>query len=332
MQNRQPTIRPALDFAPVPRKYRYDGWTTERQRAFIDALAETGSVKAAAKRINMSPEGAYYLRRQPGADSFRAAWHAALDHGVQRLTDIAIDRAIEGVPVPIHWRGEQIGEKRWYNDRLLMFILRHHLADRYGGPGIALGTRSRETIEREAAENCPVCKARAADVDPDAEEVQQRAAYVDGILKRYTAKVRYERQARLRGDVVAADFTVRQLTSLELLLGAAHATGQSFRIWDEELARIQHGGDPDGEMIEATEFCRLLDHARRSVWDAQGARRPLTDPADGTTTFAWPKGQDEAARKAAQKEAGEMIRAAQAKWEAAATEEGWARFSRLSEA
>lgn len=81
--------QPIPDFTPVPRKYRHHGWTAERQRAFIAALAELGSVKAAAHRINMSPEGAYYLRRQPGADEFRDAWAAALDHGVQRLIDIA---------------------------------------------------------------------------------------------------------------------------------------------------------------------------------------------------------------------------------------------------
>lgn len=40
MQNLIPVpraARPALpDFAPVPRKYRHDGWTPERQRAFIE--------------------------------------------------------------------------------------------------------------------------------------------------------------------------------------------------------------------------------------------------------------------------------------------------------
>lgn len=30
-------------------------------------LADTGSVSRAAQMVNMSPEGAYYLRRQPGA-------------------------------------------------------------------------------------------------------------------------------------------------------------------------------------------------------------------------------------------------------------------------
>ena len=121
-----------LDFEPVPRKARYDGWTPERQRAFIEALAELGSVSAAARRINMSAEGAYYLRRQKGADGFARAWEAALAHGVQRLTDIAMERAIDGVRVPIIHHGEKVGERRHYNDRLMMFMLKHHDPDRYG--------------------------------------------------------------------------------------------------------------------------------------------------------------------------------------------------------
>lgn len=98
-------VRPGPAQAPLRRL------TPDRQRAFIHALAETGSIKAAAKRINMSSEGAYALRRQPDADGFRAAWDAALDHGVQNFADIAIARAIEGVPVPIFYEGEQIGER-----------------------------------------------------------------------------------------------------------------------------------------------------------------------------------------------------------------------------
>jgi hypothetical protein len=77
-------------FAPVPRKYnRHDGWTPERQRGFIEALADTGSVKAAAHAVNMTPEGAYLLRRHPAAGEFRKAWEAALALGVQRLEDVA---------------------------------------------------------------------------------------------------------------------------------------------------------------------------------------------------------------------------------------------------
>jgi hypothetical protein len=152
MQNRVPTPpeqrTPVPGFTPVPRKYRHDGWTPDRQRAFIDALAETGSVRHAAQRINMSPEGACYLRRQPGADGFRAAWDAALDFGVQNLADLALERAREGVPVPVFYKGEQVGERRWYNDRLLMFILKHHMPSKYGA-NLAPGTKHIETLRRE---------------------------------------------------------------------------------------------------------------------------------------------------------------------------------------
>src|SRR5688500_14501190 len=72
--------RPALtDFTPVPRqRNRRDGWTPQRQRAFIANLAECGRVRAAAEALGMTPEGAYHLRRQPGAEPFAAAWRAAL--------------------------------------------------------------------------------------------------------------------------------------------------------------------------------------------------------------------------------------------------------------
>ena len=88
-----PEDRAALPaFTPVPRLInRHDGWTAERQRGFIEALADTGSVKAAAHAVNMTPEGAYLLRRHPEAASFRAAWQAALALGVQRLEDMPSD-------------------------------------------------------------------------------------------------------------------------------------------------------------------------------------------------------------------------------------------------
>ena len=77
-------------FAPVPRKcQRHDGWTPARQQGFIEALADLGSVRSAAHAVNMTPDGAYLLRRQPEAGEFRKAWEAALALGVQRLEDVA---------------------------------------------------------------------------------------------------------------------------------------------------------------------------------------------------------------------------------------------------
>ena len=123
---------PLPAFAPVPRQcVRHDGWTPERQRGFIEALADTGSVKAAAHRVNMTPEGAYLLRRHPQAEEFRTAWEAALALGVQRLEDVAMDRALNGVEVPVYHFGAVVGTRRVYNDRLLMFLLRNRLGERF---------------------------------------------------------------------------------------------------------------------------------------------------------------------------------------------------------
>ena len=136
MQNRTPIAKearpPLPDFTPVPRKYRHDGWTPERQRAFIAALADTGSVSRAAAMVNMAQANCYTLRRAPGAESFRRAWEAALDFGVARLKDIAFERAIDGYLVPVFVGGKLMGFRRKHNDALLMFCLRHYGQDAGG--------------------------------------------------------------------------------------------------------------------------------------------------------------------------------------------------------
>lgn len=136
-RTRQPVAKGTLPaFTPVPRHYqRFDGWTPERQRGFIEALADTGSVKRAAHAVNMTPEGAYLLRRHPEAEEFRAAWAAALALGVQRLEDIAMDRALNGVESPVYSYGKIIGTRMVYNDRLLMFILRNRAGTRFRAEG-----------------------------------------------------------------------------------------------------------------------------------------------------------------------------------------------------
>lgn len=119
-------------FTPVPRQCeRHDGWTAERQRGFVEALADTGSVRAAAHAVNMTPESAYQLRRHPEGREFRKAWEHALKLGVQQLEDIAMDRARYGVEVPVYHFGEVVGSRRVYNDALLMFLLRNRAGGRF---------------------------------------------------------------------------------------------------------------------------------------------------------------------------------------------------------
>ncbi|MDQ8755728.1 hypothetical protein RCO27_05750 [Sphingosinicella sp. LHD-64] len=132
-QGGEVATRPPLpEFAPVPRRYRHDGWTPERQKAFIEALADTGCVTRAAAMVNMSQANCYALRRAPGAEEFRRAWDAALDFGLKRLKDIAFERAIEGQLVPVFVAGKLMGFRRKRNDALLMFCLRHYGQDAEG--------------------------------------------------------------------------------------------------------------------------------------------------------------------------------------------------------
>lgn len=117
---------------PVRRKPRKDGWTFERQRAFIAHLADTGCVEHAALRVKMSPTSCYRLRRSPGAESFSAAWDLALQHASRRLLDVAFDRAFRGTSEPVFDReGIQRGVRARQSDRLMMFLLRAYMPERF---------------------------------------------------------------------------------------------------------------------------------------------------------------------------------------------------------
>jgi hypothetical protein len=103
---------------------RHDGLTLERQHIFLDALASTGSVGRAAKACGVSRQALYAYRNRDDVPAFREAWEVAIRCAIDQLSDIAFERAVEGVEEPVYWKGEQIGTRRRYNDNLLMAILR----------------------------------------------------------------------------------------------------------------------------------------------------------------------------------------------------------------
>ena len=92
-------------FTPVPMRARKDGWLPQRQVDFIGVLAETGCVAEAARAVGMSRESAYRLRERPGAESFAAAWDAALaSRGPERVTtatDLLWHRMLYGTLRPV---------------------------------------------------------------------------------------------------------------------------------------------------------------------------------------------------------------------------------------
>ena len=105
-------------FRPVPtRRPRSDGWTPARQQDFIAALAACGNVARAARRVGMSMQSAYRLRKRPGADGFVAAWETALDRASADALDLALERAIHGVMVVRTYRGRFTGAMLRHDDR-----------------------------------------------------------------------------------------------------------------------------------------------------------------------------------------------------------------------
>lgn len=131
---------------PVPRdRRRWDGWTVLKQRDFIGAIADLGSIRRAAESVGMSEASAYRLRRAPGAEHFAHAWDVAVDEARHRVLAHALDRVVNGDEIEVRNRdGGITGYTRRYPDRLTMFMLRGYFPQRFGplhaGAGTALPT------------------------------------------------------------------------------------------------------------------------------------------------------------------------------------------------
>lgn len=121
-----------IPFTPAPIRHRHDGWTAERQRAFIAALAETGCVSEACAEVGITARSAYRLREHPVGAAFRSAWDHAQSIATVRLTAIAWERAVHGTPDRIYKDGKLIAERRKPSDKLLMWLLAHHNPVGYG--------------------------------------------------------------------------------------------------------------------------------------------------------------------------------------------------------
>ncbi len=112
-----------LAFEPVPLRYREDGLTPEKQRAYVEALADCGIAREAAARVGLSEQAINRVRRRDDARSFDDACEAAHLFGARKLRSIAYERAVEGVLKGHYYHGERVGEERVYDNRLLTYLL-----------------------------------------------------------------------------------------------------------------------------------------------------------------------------------------------------------------
>lgn len=99
----------------VPFRYRHDGWTPARQRAFLIALGTGGCVRDACKAVGLASTSAYRAKRR--MSEFGAAWDKALERMTPVLEHVAYTRAVDGWEEPVFQGGKLIGHKwRWPSD------------------------------------------------------------------------------------------------------------------------------------------------------------------------------------------------------------------------
>jgi hypothetical protein len=125
---------PLLGFEPVPRQHLMTrGWTAKKQRGFIAALRDSGSVRLATAAVGMSYEGVYKLRHAPGGAEFARAWDEAVRIGARRVRDVFIDQNIHGIPERVIVGKDKVIERRRFNHRSMIWVLQHHLPGEYPG-------------------------------------------------------------------------------------------------------------------------------------------------------------------------------------------------------
>lgn len=243
-------------WVPVRRRARYDGWTEEKQRRFIEVLADTGLVGAAAKAVGMTRMSAYRLRRASHAGAFARAWDRARELAGAMIEDIAFERAIEGVEVETYdASGEVTGTRTVYNDRLLTFLLRHLRPEVYSAA--ARERRGGAWPERQNADSASLDAAlRAMEPAPpapppeliDSDQLESdliTAEIADGALPQFLAEQRPEKSPeQLRAEALAAQYERGERANAKLDRGEA--------LSDEELEDLSAFLDPLAAAEEAS--------------------------------------------------------------------------------
>lgn len=211
-------------------KTRHDGWTPDVRVKFLQALARTGNVRAAAHYVQRSRETAYALRRRDA--DFARAWNAALLIARDNAQDILQERAIEGVEEKIYYHGEEIATRRRYDSRLLLA----HLArlDKLA---------ERATVQRGAARFDDMLAAIAAEED--------------------TAPMIAEPTADENADALAEDIAAQQMQTMRAAALADAAKPSPFDRPDDELASVYEasgagiGAEPEHWTITQAEAATL---------------------------------------------------------------------------
>jgi len=92
----EPAALPAIaEPTPAWRGQRHDGWTPDRRRVFLEAVADGASIRAACGRVGFTVSSASQLRRAAAGADFAIGWAAANLLARDRIADTLVDRAFD---------------------------------------------------------------------------------------------------------------------------------------------------------------------------------------------------------------------------------------------
>lgn len=288
-------LPPELGFTPVTTKSGRQKFLPELQRKFIQALSITGSVTLSARAVGMSIGQVYGVKNGPRAESFGTAWEKAIQIGGYRARDTIVDHAINGTPEYFYKDGQLVGERRHFNLRAMQWVVTHvlpHLGEGAGGlsaQGVmpaslkklkeAWRAECRKEWEEEAAAQEAELLARYHAEQESASATQAR------FLKKYEGKVREEYYFRAEGNSIAADFALRQLALLEVVMDVG---GISHDLIRDHFHNAPYGGP------WSTKISRALEDARHAAWAKaveEEARHRARDAQDALPALPAPEAQ-----------------------------------------
>lgn len=130
---------------PEALRYRHDGFTPEKQRAFLAALEQTGCVDDACRMARVSDTTAYRTREKlPG---FAQAWNAALARAAMPVRALAWERATKGAEIKLIRGGKHVESRFKPSDSILRLLMQGSDPEAYGRPfGGAGGARGKVSL------------------------------------------------------------------------------------------------------------------------------------------------------------------------------------------
>jgi hypothetical protein len=119
--------------------------------------------------------------------------------------------------------------------------------------------------------------------DEGTDERAEKKALLDNLMMNYFRKLDAERRCRLAGNIVGADFYLRQLTWVEVCLDIATSGGALAAFMKLRLKSADGHWDCHPIHVAETDASRYLDLARRIYW--QHADEPERPPPSPEETF-----------------------------------------------